>query len=127
MVLTTVNFYYLHLCSDLYCSAILFFKVLREVQSKLSKPYIYSTYKIITYTYIFIVLNVTMYFCKHCNKEIAEIDDASVHDCFIGKAVFIEENSNVLFYHSEDERKYNKKMDCPFYSAHMYYNHLFYK
>lgn len=49
-----------------------------------------------------------MYICKHCNEEISSLDDVSVHNCFVGKAVFMEEN--VLFYSEKDERKYSNKL-----------------
>lgn len=57
-----------------------------------------------------------MYTCKHCNKQIITFDDISIHNCFLGKAVFMEENNNVLFYCQEDEtckedkREYNIKV-----------------
>lgn len=56
-----------------------------------------------------------MYICKHCNKEIAALDNVSIHDCFVGKAVFMEKNSNVLFYYTKDEREYSKRIYCLFY------------
>jgi len=56
-----------------------------------------------------------MYICKHCNKQIVAFDDISVYDCFIGKTVFIEEDSNVLFYYTEDKHKYSKRIYCLFY------------
>ncbi|XP_071579923.1 uncharacterized protein [Temnothorax nylanderi] len=49
-----------------------------------------------------------MYICKHCNEQIALFDHISSHDCFLGKAVFMEEDNNVLFYCQEDEQ-----MSCP--------------
>lgn len=56
-----------------------------------------------------------MFICKHCNKQIPSLDDVSVHDCFIEKAVFMEENNNVLFYYAEDEREYSKILYCLHY------------
>lgn len=50
-----------------------------------------------------------MYICKHCNKQVPSLDDVPIHDCFIGKTVFLEENNNVLFY-AEDKREYNKRI-----------------
>lgn len=53
-----------------------------------------------------------MYICKHCKKEIVLFDDISTHDCFLGKAVFIEENNNVVFYYEKDKREYSNKIIC---------------
>lgn len=60
-----------------------------------------------------------MYICKHCNKQIPFFDDISTHNCFLGKAVFMEENNNILFYCEEDKREYSNREFIIYFSLHM--------